>query len=622
MTAVPTKVRPKTQVGFVGTAEASITTGASIGVVMPAGLSAGQDAYFLFGHDPGATITQPSDGGTWTTEVSTPTSAPTTSMTVKKYTVQSGDSGVTKTFTISGVTNKSVVAAMVVYPANGGYSVKPTIYVPADVETQNSRPARIPTFIGGPDDLVVAMIVNYSYLSTAASGAEIDPATIPANFTLRNTISRADNALVYPRGATIIDADGGNVNRQVNEFEFVQDGYYATVMFALAPQNPRWKTRNYVPPGLRNKPVIAYTTSSNAYVKKPETNWGYNTKNPWGDRIDLAVGQSANSRNYALPGSKAEDICAALFGTRSYSTRATLADPMAISRACTFTALPDNNGIYLLDLAGNNIISSSDSQQVRDSLTNSIRSIVRKIRTGNGGVSITSQNAGITYTGTWTNGTSDGSSGGVYKQTTVPGSKASMSVNNTTGKDWPWEIVLQGLDSAAMSAVGSTFNVKVDGVSVYSGTTHNQAVASAWGGGGDYKYVQMVIPIIIPTGVHTLEWEHTGANGDVLRVDSVHVASATNPPPLIYNVTLARMPDAAYTTYPALSLAKQTEYSAIIKSVCDEFADGRVIYYDPSASGIVTGQTSLFASDHVHQADALHANFSWEMIQMLQERFA
>ncbi|HWJ07915.1 MAG TPA: hypothetical protein VNS46_00980, partial [Nocardioides sp.] len=604
--------RPKTSPPFAWSAEASITTGATLGVTLPAGAAAGQTAWFAVVHDGDATVTNPA-GGTWSTEVAaTPSSSVGADLTLFRYDVQSGDASTTKNFTLAGVTNQSAAVVVVAYTNVGaGYSVKPMIYLPLGTEAQNNRPPRFPSVICGPDDIVVAACATYAYLSTAADGAEVSAA--PSNFTIRNTISRANNGLVVPRGVTVMDADGANVVRQHNTYSTAQVCYNVGVIFAISPVGPRSTHSMKVPSTLAGKPVVVYSTSSNAFVRAPEGNWGYNTKTPWGDQIDIALGSSANSRNLALPGSYAEDICTAAYGTKAnYSTRATLADPMAISRACTFATLPATDALYLVDQIGNNIISAVDSAQVQASMTNAIRSLLRRIRTANGGVFVTSQNAAITYAGTWTNGTSDGCTGGIYKQSTVPGSTGSISVNNTTGAPHQWEVVLVGLDGGGLSLTGASFAVKVDGATVATGTTHNQAKATGWGGGADYKFVQMTVPVTIPTGVHTLSWEHTGASGDVLRVDSVQVGSAT--PPWIVCNTLGRMPADAYTTLPQLSLAKQAAYSTILQNVCAEFTDKRVLFYDPSASGIVNGQTELFASDLVHQREALMTNYAWEIM--------
>lgn len=606
-----TKVRPKTAPTYVGSAEASITTGTSLSVTLPAGLTAGQKAYFAIAHAAGAAIATPA-GGTWTSLVNAaPTSSSSASLTVYEYTIQSGDSSAAKAFTLSSVTNQSACVVVAIYADVGGFSVKPLTYLPVDVEAQNNRPPRFPSVVCGPDDVVVAIAASYCYLSTAADGAEVSAP--PTGFTLRQTMSRANNALVIPRGVSIMDADGANVVRQHNTFTFTQISYFTGVIFALSPVGPRWTHSMKVPSTLAGKPVVVYSTSSNAYVRAPETNWGYNSKTPWGDQIDVALGSSTNSRNFAMTGSYAEDICTAAYGTKAnYNTRSTLGDPMTIARACTFASLPATDALYLVDQIGNNIISAVDSAQVQASMTNAIRSLLRRIRTANGGAFVTSQNGSITYAGTWTNGTSDGCTGGIYKQSTVPGSTGSMSINNVTGAPVEYEVVFVGLDGGGLSLTGASFAVKVDGVTSVTGTTHNQAKATGWGGGADYKFVQMTVPVTIPTGIHTLSWEHTGANGDVLRVDSVQVGSAT--PPWIVCNTLGRMPADAYTTLPQLSLAKQAAYSTILQNIVNEFTDKRVLFYDPSASGIVNGQTELFASDLVHQREALMTNYAWEIM--------
>lgn len=610
-----TRLRPKTPVGFIAAGSASITTGASLSVTLPAGLTAGQKAYFGVTTIDSAAVTPPGSG-TWTLLVTAPTNSNQATLRVYEYTIQSGDSSAVKTFTLSATTNQSACVVVAIYEPHGGFGTKPLVYTPINVETQNSRPNRLPSVVGGPDDRVVAFCANYSYLSTAATGAEV--ATPPSDFTVRATVSRANNGLTLPRGCSVMDADGADVIRQYNEYEFNQDGYSVGVIFSLAPDKPSWKKSMYVPPSLRNKACVIYSTSSAAYVRRPEANWGYNSRTPWGLQIDVALGSSANSRNFAMPGSYAEDICTGAYGTKNnYNTQAAALDPLAIVRAITFGSLPTTDVFACLDQIGNNIISATDSAQVQTSMMNAVRSLIRRVRTGNGGAFITSQHAAITYTGTWTNGTSDGSTGGIFKQTTVPGSKGSFAVNNATGKPHEWEFVVHALDSGALGVTGSTYRVLLDGVEYATGTTHNEAKATGWGGGADYKYVQKVLPILIPTGAHTIEIEHTGSNGHVLRVDSIQVGSVT--PPWIVCNTLGQMPAAAYSTYPELSEVKQDAYSALLAAECATYADGRVLFYDPSASGIVTGQSDFFASDYVHQSEPLMSNYAWEIIQMLHE---
>lgn len=604
------RLRPKVAPSYVSSAENSITTGTSLAVTLPGSLTAGWKAIVATVTHSGAGVATPA--GTWVQTVNAESSNTNATLRVWEYEIQGGDSGATKTFTLSGTTNQSACIVAAIYQDVGGFSVKPMIYTPLDVETQNSRSPRFPTVLCGPDDVVVAICGNYSYLSTAAAGAEVG--TPPDNFTIRQTISRANNGLTLPRGCTIMDADGATVSGQYNDYEHTQDGYNVGVIFALSPVKPRWTHSMYVPTSLQGKPVVVYSTSSNAYVRAPEANSGYNTRTTWGDQIDLACGSSVNSRNFAMPGSYAEDICTGAYGSKSnYNTRATALDPMAISRAITFGGLPSTDIVALLDQIGNNIIGATDSAQVQTSMMNAVRSLIRRVRTGNGGAFITSQNGAITYTGSWSNGTSDGNTGGIYKQTTTPGDKAEYTINNVTGAPHEWEFVVVGFDSTV--ATGSTYDVHLDGVLYTSGTTHNQCKATGWGGGANYGFVQKTIPILIPTGSHTIRITHTGSSGHVLRNDSIQVGSLT--PPVIVCNTLGIMPAAAYTTYPQLSLVKQNAYSDLLEAECASYADGRVLFYDPSASGVVNGQDAYFASDDVHQGETLMTNYAWEIVHDL-----
>lgn len=608
MSAVATtKARAKTAVSYVGSAKNSGTTGASATVTLPAGLSNGDFAVYSVTAHGTATVAPPGS----TTLIGS-TESTSTSVTLYAYTatVNAADSSTVKTFTLSGTTNQSWVVVVSVYRNVGGYATLPIVHKPHGNEPLNNRPPRFSSVYCSSDSMVVACVGSYPTLSTAANAALMD--TPPTGYTVRQTESKANNALQIPRGGSIIDSAGTTLAH--NTFTFLQISHYAAVLMVLSPVSPRWAYSDKIPSTLASKPVVVYSTSSSAYVKQPESNWGYLTKNPWGERIMSAMGSSANSRNYSMPGSKAADICTAVFGTASYSTRAVSGEEMAISRAVTWASLPAVDALYLTDLIGNDTIAAVDSSQTQAGVVHACRSIFRRLRSS---AFITSQNGSITYGGTWSNGTSTGTTGGIYKQTTTPGSTLSYTMNNATGAPYPWDFVLVGFGSGT---TGSTYTVKLDGVTYTTGTTNAQMTDSGWGGGNDYKFVQMTIPVTIPTGSHTVVIEHTGTSGHVLRVDSIQVQATT--PPWIVTNTLGIMPTDAYTTYPELNLTKQNAYNALLQSVCDEFADGRVFLYNPSASGIVNGETQWFASDYVHQTEMYHAHYSREILRKLQERVA
>lgn len=606
----PMRAVPKVPVSHVGAASNSATTGATASVTLPT-VQNGDTAMFGVTTISTAVVATPAGCTLWATIESTSSGA---TLRVYSKALTAAESGTAINFTLSTTTNQSWCVVVSVYRAVGGFSTIPLVHQPHSTEPLNNRPPRFPSVYCGPDDMVVGFAGNIPVVSTAPAGAEMDVA--PTGYTIRATVSRASNALNTPRGCTVVDAPGGTAPQHAT-FSFTQYSNSCDVIMVLCPATPRWAQIEKVPSTLVGRPGVVYSTSSSAYVKQPEANWGYLTQNPWGERIMGMLGGSANGRNMAMPGSAAEDICAAVHGTRNYSTRAVNGEVKSIVRAPTWNALPDTNALYVLDVAGNNVVSGVDSAKAQAGVTNAVRSIVRRIRCANGGAFVTSQNAGLVYAGTWTNGSSDGGTGGIFKQTTVPGSTMTYNVNNITGQAHPWDIVLIGWDGAE-GTTGSTFTIKLDGVTVYTGTTNDQMRASGWGGGANYKYVQQVIPTVIPTGAHSLVLEHTGSSGHVLRVDAVQVPSLT--PVWILNTVLPILPAAAYTTYPQLSLAKQATYAGLVQSVCNEFADGRVVFYDPSASGLLLPNSDYFASDDVHQTEMGHAHYAHEGMAYLLQR--
>lgn len=519
--------------------------------------------------------------------------------------VSGGGPGGTLAFGLS--TNNASASITFTVTGTSGYSVRPHVYLSTTTEVANDRPPRFPSMKAGPQDLVVYISGAQSSLSTNLNGPLVS--TPPSGMTVLESASAQNNALIVARGITLMTALGRSI--QSETYDTNQASHNVGIAFALAPMSPRWADMEKVPSALGTQ-INFYGTSSGAHVERPEVNWGYNSRSPWPKRMTDAFGNNVQSTNYSTPGAKAADICAFIYGTATRSTEAVTGNALAVVRAGTHNPASPCK-IFCADMGGNNVIGNETSAKALLGIAHAVRSFCYLVRAG---TAILHNNVNVTKGGTWTTPVSNGVMGGQAAQTTVPGSTWALAVTGQAELG----LVLTGGDNDATGTTGSTYRVLVDGVQVATGTTHNQMQQTNWGAGDNYRFVQMLIRVPLPNnGAHTVTVEHTGSNGHILQVQGALYPKADANLPWVVQYLLHRntSAEAAY----GYTWAGQQAIHQVIRDVAAEFTDGRVIVWDPNASGRWNPAT-MVASDFVHQNEEGHVVYAWEPMRMLLERVA
>lgn len=579
----------------------AITSGTSINVQIPVGAQTGDLGFLAITVAAAATVATPA-GLTLLPGFPVTPDASGAKLYVWIGTVQAGSQGNNVVFTQSA--SGAAVSGCITYGAVGGYSVAPQTWLSTNVEVLNGRPIRFPSAKAGPQDVMLGIASTSSYVSTNLNASQVT--TAPTGMTIRQATTAQDSILTLARGLAFMDGPGHAL--QVETFATTTNSHAAAVMITLSPLNPRWSEIERKPPSLGSL-VHIYGSSSSAYVKKPEANSGYNTRMPWGKRLQAAFGSNPSSTNYSLPGARAADICTYMYGTASRATEAVAGDDLAVNRAGTYNPA-QALAVGALDCVGNDIIALGGSAQALKGAENATDAMVRLLRAAS---AYAHNDAAVTKVGTWTTQTSNGLMFGVTAQTTVPGSTWTLQVTDKPAID----LILIGGDNASVGNAGASFRVLLDGVQIATGTTHNQMKATAPGTAyTDYKFCQMAVPVTgIPAGTHTITVEHTGTSGAILQVNGALVPKAT--PPWVSLNCLHRN-TTAETTY-GYTWTTQQAYHQVLRDVAARFTDGRVVVYDPNASGR-WDQTTMVASDYVHQDEKGHALYAWELMRLYSER--
>lgn len=590
----PAKVTP-TRTGSTINGQAS---GTSLAVTVPVTAGTGDIAYFALVVTDTTTVTTP--GGV-VLLASYSFDGNGNKLVLYIATLAAGSGGVVINFPLS--TNNAAVGGCITFAGAGGYSVVPQVYYSTSTEAANNRPPRFPSAVAGPKDLMFGIAATGAYASLAANAPLMTAA--PAGMTIRQAQAVQNNTLTLGRGLAFVDGPGHAL--QSETYTTTQAVHSVAVMMVLSPVAPRWSEIERKPPSLGNI-VHVYGSSSSAFVKRPEVNWGYCTRTPWGKRVQSLFGGGGASVNYSMPGARSADVCTFIYGTASRSTEAVAGDPLAVARTGTWNPASTASAV-LIDGWGNDILALGGSAQALTGAENSADAIARLIRCG---TAISHGDAAVVKTGTWTAPASNGLMFGACAQTTVPGSRWTLTVTDKPTVD----LVLVGGDNTALGNTGSTFRVLLDGVQIATGTTHNQMKETNYGAGTNYRFAQMCVPVTgIPAGTHTIAVEHTGSSGHILQVNGALIPKAT--PPVVVLVCLHRN-TTAESTY-GYSWTDQQAYHARLHTVASRFPDGRVIVYDPNASGR-WDQSTMVVSDFVHQNELGHALYAYEITRALNER--
>lgn len=517
-----------------------------------------------------------------------------------------GDLGLALTFTFGG--SNGICGGMMAFANTSGFGINPTFNQNDQPDAINGHNPWAASVVPGPNDLYVGFATSIPTLTTGASAALLT--TPPSGCTTQFNVS----ALGSSGSAGLCPAASGwtgPTHALRNETLTYGSAMYCTsVSFTLAPVGPHTVEEDQPPFERIGLPVYNYSNSSGSTVtySSSDTTRGFNTNRPWPERVMGSCGAVNINNNMALGGAKSADICVFAYGTMTHNTVRTGTNDAGggLTLAGTQTALTNRlNALYTCDLSGNDWLGSTGTT----GLKNAANALFRLIRaTTVNGIGA----GGQTADGTWSTVSSAAYLGGSASKTTTPGGKITIPVTDKPTID----IVLTAQDGTAQSITGATYNIKVDGVSVATGTTHNEMTAT--GVYGNYKHCQKVVTVTgIAAGSHTVTVEHSGSSGDVL-VYQGHMFPAVTPPWVVANLTW-KLPSAGLTTW-GVTDANRLIYNQAIRDVAATFTDGRVIVYDPDASGKWDTSVHVSAGDSTHQSEQGHALIAHEIIRLLNER--
>jgi hypothetical protein len=593
---------------------AKVASATTVTVAIPATAAIGNELLVFLVISGARTLTGYS-GPTLTTIASSVTGDARPNVYLAKRTIGSGDAGTNMTFTQDAANSMLVVAA--VYQDVGGYSIAPQVYPCLQtVEPANSRPSRCATIKPGPDDLIVGFTGAHSYVSTNANAAQL--ATAPSGATIRQTDSTPTTGLVVPFGIGLFDAPSHDYRYEWVAFN--QACNFQSVILALHPVGGSPAQREKAPTTLAGKPLFCYSNSMGAYVRRAETNWGYNSMRPWPNRVAAVLGtELTTSKNLAMVGSRSQDICTAAYGTDTYSTQSTLGDPQTIDRAVTWDSIRVTDSLIVTDLLGNDAIHGTANAQDFTSASNAVKALLHLLRSAN---VKGAGDASIAYSAGWSTASSTGYQGGTAKLATVPGE----TVTITAALD-AIDVVLVGQDDSRFTT-GSTFSITVDGTPYATGTVSNQAASTGWG--NDYGFCQLVIPITgMGAGTHTIVITHTGSSGNRLLFNCWMTPAST--PPWIVTNFIEHITDATLTTL-GVTRAQLDNFNALLAPIAAGFTDHKVLVYDSWASGVFdnadtapsppTLNPGMISTDGVHPNEIGHAFYAHEILRLLNEKVA
>ncbi len=306
--------------------------------------------------------------------------------------------------------------------------------------------------------------------------------------------------------------------------------------------------------------------------------------------------QSKSWDNRGVSGYLVNDVNWVAYDNISDIHQGTLADEeLAVTGPMTQTPAVFQGGMFLLDTIRNDAghdgqtVNSGSTAKSRAGAKIGLDALIRLIRAGSYKLAT---DASYTYSGTWlANAALPGVLGHSVKYTQTNGASVSIAF---TGTDF--DLVLLGLDDAALGVVGSTFSITVDGASQdsalaaagYPNTCSNQMRRTK--AAGPVKYGPMVIPLHgLSAGAHTIVVTHTGTTGQALYVNGHLVPSPTPPTVIVSKVNY--LGSAGYATYVALGGAGAATsvddvYNGIIDTVLARFpSDGSIQVIDPNALG-------------------------------------
>lgn len=556
--------------------------------------------------------------------------------------IQAGDASSGWTFKCSGSGNQPIIATVGVYKDVSHIAVAPKGTIRTGGTWGNST-AILGNLSVGPDNLQVGLIATDSGLNLTAGAALVTD--IDSRWDIRQADS-INTLLANAVGATLVDSPTHGWLEETDITVVAANNGIQMVTLELAGHGARgWFENERVPETLKGKPVYCYGTSNTNMIPRADIDMGggvwpgtysepkWTATTSWPDWLISLIDPSGLGNHMGVGGTHACDNVTFAMGSAVLPTQAAtqdlITDICQVDQAGTWKNQTnrDMGGIVFLDIVGNDILyEEAATSQVRDGVAISCETMVRLMRSKHvRGYAY----AGTSFTGSWQNQASNGTDSNVYARTLTPGDYVEV-----TTSDPRIEILLLVVDASSGSILqpGATYEVKVDGVVVETGSTNNRFRRGLSSPSIEYGYVHMAIPIeFTGGGSHTVRVTHTGSNGDSLRWAG-YLVPKDDPAEIPYVVLMGMQKMAPWVFGPGQTQDRLDAYLAILRNVAAKFPDGKVLVYDPMGNGQWAAQgldtaygpagpdAVAFTLDGVHMNQVGHAFFALDLLRFLNER--
>lgn len=558
--------------------------------------------------------------------------------------LEAGDPGSTRNFKATGTGSEVLIACVGTYSGVSHIACLPrgTTYYGG---SYFGKTPYLTSMSMGKDNLLVGLFSARAALNLHEDNGKIS--SLDSNYTIRENESLRLNGLSPAVGLTLADAPThGWLEETTVGHRITGDITWTNVMLELAgPDSKGWFENERWPQSLQGKPVYIYGTSNTCMCTRltglgaypDEGKW--TTQNSWPDWI-RQVGDPDNLGNHmGIGGTHVSDNVTYAFGSNVNMTRAmkqdiggifdgAFSDVASIYQAGTWMAQTnrDMGGIVFLDIFGNDILwEETPTSQVRDGVAWGAETMVRLLRS--------KYVRGCDYTGTSTSGTWNNSTGSPANgfhdnkalRTTQPGATVTITTNEPH-----IDLLVIGRDCDNDNDIqdGAPFSISVDGVVVHTDTTHNRLRLGASSTlTPSYNFAQMAIPLEMGPGSHTVVLTHTGVGTEALYYQGYLVPKTVDAEiPWIVLMGMQWIHTDGIAGQAALP-----HYIPIMESIAAKFPDGKVLVYDPNASGQwgtgdfsrdygPTGSGGAFTVDMIHMNNIGHAFFAIDLMRFLNER--
>lgn len=624
----------------------------ALNVTIPASAQVGDLAIFFCAFYSPETVNTPAgltkiyDTHEWTKSTNAAGNSTQAGLYVYTRWIESGDASSSFGFTGTGGGTRTMCAGVIVYSGVERIATHP-MGTTKPVGSWATKLTAIPAMSTGPDNVLVGGFTTRSAANFNADNGIIS--SLDPDYTVRENQSDRDGILADSTGLVIFD---GPVHGLVEEVDvsFREDSVvsWSCVMLELSGANaPLWTENERVPKSLQGKPFYCYGTSNTCMITRYDVDGGdfypdepkWTTQNSWPDWLQKIIDPNYLGNHMGVGGTNACDNVTFAFGSDVAPTRAASADLLwtdvcQINQVGTWKNQTnrDMGGLVMLDIFGNDILyEASPTAQVRDGVQIAADTMCRLLRSKH----IRPYNyTGTTTSGPWVANNGPATSGALDSGTAYRSTQIGDTITIVTSEPHI-DLLIMARDEANDPDIqgAANYSVKVDGVTVATGTTSNRLRLGNSAIYNSYHMCQMAIPLDLGGGSHTIVLTNEGPHPNSLWYQGYLVPKTVDAE--IPWIVLMGMQKVAPPLDTNGAQAGMAAYLPIMQSVADQFPDGKVLVYDPMASGEweagpymqsgAVGQAGVnadgaFTLDKIHMNNNGHAWFARDILRFLNER--